>query len=369
MSSTTPQNADSWVVIDTEAVRHNVALLTRAAGQAKKVMVMVKANAYGHGAIEMARFFQKIGATYVGVARYEEACELRKHNVSVPIMLFADPPDIPLATLQKSRITPVIGSVECLRRIGAELAECALPFHLKVNTGFNRFGVQLSELPELINILQASNLRPQGILTHYSSAPDDDRRTLQEFEKFRAVLRALENVNVHPHYVHASNSAAAYWFKEDTSNLIRLGLAAYGLQPTNTRHINLRQALTWKSHIQVINTLQPGDSVGYGRSWQASKKQRVGILPVGYCDGFRKSPIDFGFVLCKGKKVPVLTVLMSHSIIDLSSLAGARVDDEIVLIGSQNEEVITLESIADHTGTINEEIVTNISSKIPRFYV
>lgn len=362
----------SWIEIDLSAIRYNIGFLRQTShARNKQFLLMVKANGYGHGAAKVAIIAQELGASFVGVAHAEEALELRDTGVTGPILLFAEPlSSAELTLLKQFRITPTISSYTTLSKLAPDIARLGMPFHLKFNTGLNRFGFDAHEVEALFACLQNHSLTPEGLITHYSSATDNHERTKRELSEFQKLLTLFQDAGHAPTYIHASNSAATVWLPEDATNLVRLGLATYGLQPSRARQMKIRSALTWKTRIVAIKSLKKGDTLGYGKQWKASSPMTMAIISIGYSDGFRRSPYTQQYVLCRGKQAPVLgSPMMSHSFIDVTAIANKiEVGDEVVIIGKQGREHISAELIAEQQQTTNEEVLTAISSRINRKY-
>jgi alanine racemase len=225
-------------------------------------------------------------------------------------------------------------------------------------------------VPDVLSLLESYHATTCGLLTHYSSATNNPAQTKQEYELFLSVVQKFREAGHIPKYVHASNSAATVWHEEQETNLVRLGLAAYGLQPNSERPLDLKPVMSWSTRLVAVAPLAAGQRVGYGGRWVAERKSTIGIIPVGYSDGLRRSPHRQQYVLGSGRKLPIIgDPMMNHTAIDLTHIKkDFKVGEEIVILGTQGAETITSEMIADSLGTINEEVVTTISSLIIRYY-
>ena len=366
----------TWIEVNMNAIRSNIiALKDTAAGKNKDFLMTVKANAYGHGLEKVAVLAETLGAKFLGISYIDEAVKLRQESVKAPILLFTEPDKKCIDCFNHYSITPVVSSLEFL----SEIAKWCLKkkeeliIHIKINTGLNRFGFKYEELETVIELLIKNPLiKVEGILTHYSSADTDLLETKKELDIFFNAVERFNRSSFEIRFIHASNSAATGWLNESQTNLVRLGLAAYGLLPSITKSfpISLAKALSWKTRIVNVLDVRKGEKVGYGSEWVADKDSRIGVIGVGYSDGFRRSPFNYKHVLCHGIKVPIIgKVMMSHAMVDLTRIKNkVCLKDEVVIIGNQQGSEITLEEIATNLGTINEEVVTSISPSIIKIY-
>lgn len=358
----------SWVDLDIHALRHNIELLGgMAQSKSKAYMLMVKANAYGHGLVEIASLMQKTDIQYLGVGHIQEALLLRQSKITSPILLFTEPPVEAIPLLYRHKITVIVSSIYFLRQL-LDTEMMLLPlFHIKINTGLNRFGLQYDEISKACQLLAIKGATPEGILTHYSSAADNPSQTEKESALFQAALQLFKNTGQRPRFIHASNSAATAWHTEPYTNLVRLGLAAYGLQPNPERPLPLRPVMSWHTRLVAIRKISADEKVGYGGSWAARRESTIGVIPVGYSDGLRRGPKHQKFVLLHEQHFPLLSVMMNHAIIDLTDAQYTpHIGNMVTLLGKQGGKALLAEDIADALGTINEEVATTVSPLLPR---
>jgi alanine racemase len=369
------QNYSTWVEVDLEAIENNVAWITRrvSAAAGAQVMAVVKANGYGHGAIPVARAALRGGATWCGVARIEEALDLRQAGLNCPVLLLGFNPEAQVEEAIRQGISQTVWSMEQLLLLSSAARKVGLParIHLKVDTGMSRLGVQPSGALELARA--ATSLRDidfQGIFTHFARADEADRRATDDQEHlFRELLERLDQSGLRPPLVHASNSAASLTRPSAYFNLVRAGIAIYGLHPSPDCPLpeGFRPALNWKSVLSLVKILPPGRGLSYGHIYVTRSNERIGTVPVGYADGFRR--ITGNQVLIHGQRVPVVgRVCMDQILVQLDEVPEARAGDEVVLIGMQGEESLTAEQVAQTWGTINYEVVCGIGSRVPRLY-
>jgi len=361
----------TWIEVDLGAIENNVRkFIKRTTAQ---VMVVVKANGYGHGAVQTAEASLRAGATWCGVARVDEALELRQAGLECPILLMGLTPLESLHDLIAARVSMVVwqkdhvtAAVNAAARVGKQAR-----LHLKVDTGMSRLGVQPEEVPIFARFLEnASGVCFEGLFTHFARADERDPKASDKQElHFKHALSELEEIGLRPPLVHAANSAAALARPKGHFDLLRVGIGIYGLHPSKERTLptDFRTALSWKTQLSQVKVLPPGRGLSYGHSYVTSDHERIGTLPVGYADGFRR--MEGNQVLVGGQHVPVVgRICMDQCMVQLDTVPEAQVGDEVVLIGQQGEQHISAEDVADCWGTINYEVTCGLSARVPRVY-
>jgi alanine racemase len=361
----------TWVTVDLDAIKNNVRyFLDRTSVQ---VMAIVKANAYGHGAVQVAQAALEAGATWCGVARATEAQELRQAGLDCPILLLGYTPEAQyeeMITRQVSMTVWDTKQIENISRVASKINRRA-KLHLNVDTGMSRLGADPKEVIGMLHEIAAfPNIQIEGLFTHFARADETDSRPtdIQE-EQFHELLANLKGAGIQIPLVHAANSAASLTRPSANFDCVRVGIAMYGLQPSSERPLprNFRPALTWKSILSQVKLLPPGRGISYGHEYVTSRTERIGTVPVGYADGFRRVPGNH--VLVGGRKVPVVgRVTMDQIMVQLDAVPEANAGDEVVLLGAQREQRITAEEIADRWGTINYEVTSGIAHRVPRIY-
>ena len=350
-----PPPSRTWAEVDLGAVRHNVRLLRRRAGVS--LMAVVKADAYGHGAVPVSRAALEAGADSLAVVTAEEGAELRGAGIGAPILVFTDLPPDGLLAARWHRLAVTAHSVESAKRIAAVQG---LTAHLKVNTGMNRWGVEPSEVGEARKILGD---RLAGVYTHFSSADSDASETRRQIERFDAVL-ADQPFGGLP--VHAANSAALLWHPKSRYDLVRPGISLYGLHPKgdggDPAEEGLRPAMTLKSYVADTRRLSPGEGVSYGLTFRAGEPVFAATVPVGYAEGYRRALSGRAEALIRGARRPLLgRVTMDACVFGVDD--GVEVGDEVVLFGEQGEGRVSAEELGRLAGTINYEITTGINPR------
>jgi alanine racemase len=366
----------AWVEVDLAALRHNVRVLRELADPAG-VMAVVKADGYGHGAIPVARAAMEAGAAWLGVALVEEGVALRDAGVHAPIMVLSEPPLDAAPAVIANGLTPVVyteAGIESLAK-AASAAGCAAPLavHLKVDTGMHRVGCSDRDARLLADaIRERDELTLGGVLTHFAVAdePDDPYTSLQ-LTRFDAVLAELARAGDTPGVVHAANSAATIAFPSARRDLVRCGIAIYGLAPAPIFDgaLPLRPVMSFKAHVSHVKWLDRGERLSYGLRYELDRPGAVATVPVGYADGVpRQLAQRGGAVLVRGRRHPMAgTITMDQLLVDMGD-APVEPGDEIVLIGRQGESEITASEWAERLGTIAYEIVCGIGPRVPRGY-
>ncbi len=361
----------NWATIDTSAIRNNVKFILE--HTQTQVMAIVKANAYGHGTIPVARAALEGGATWCGVARFSEALELRRANINCPILLLGYTPKEHLEEMIVNQVSMTVWEPEqvSLLSAAAEGAGQAARIHLKVDTGMSRIGVQPEEALDLaLFVSESPRIQFEGVYSHFARADEINPAAADlQWDRFQSVLSDLDSHNIRPPIVHHANSAASITRKETALSLVRFGIAMYGLHPSAGCPLPeaFRPALAWKSILSQVKTLPPGRGVSYGHEYVTKRNERIGTIPVGYADGFRRLPGNK--VLVGGKRVPVIgRVTMDQILVQLNEVPESKAGDEVVLIGRQGDELITAEDVAAIWGTINYEVTCAIGPRVPRLY-
>lgn len=367
---------NNWIEINQNHLKANIRLMKSVfISNNTKFMIMVKANAYGHGLIEISQIASEEGAAYLAVSCIEEALHIRKNQILIPILLLSEPTIDSLNEIIKHNITLSVYDYSFTKKLSdfAQKFSKTVTIHIKVDTGMNRFGFQTNNaLEKIIKIKRLPNIVTEGIFTHFADVADDISSAKIQLQKYNQLCADLQNKGISFKYQHTANSSALVWLPKSQLNLVRFGVAVYGMQPSQNRSYPLpvKPVLSWKTRILQIKKVQKGEYIGYGKHWQTSAKKTIAIIGVGYADGFRRSPHNFGTVLFQGIKIPLIgNVTMNYSMIDISKVKNPKLSEEVVIIGKQNNQELTVEAIAKRTETINEEITSSISPLLPRYIV
>lgn len=380
-----PTRAD----INLGALRHNlraIQRLTTAEGQRPEVWGVLKADAYGHGAPAIARTLERAGVDAISVALLEEGIELRAAGITLPILVmggYYGPRHRGLEDAFEHELTPVLYDVEGVERLAAlaKQRQQRARFHLKVDTGMGRLGASLADVDELLDrVVSLPELELTGLMSHLACA-DDVRSgaTRLQLGHFGRVHESAKLRRLTP-ACHVANSAASLAFPAARFTAIRPGIALFGISPFfgpaegfNDVGKELRPTMRVRTEIVALRTLADGDRVGYGHTWVAQGERLLATIPMGYADGLSRALSNKGSVLVRGKRAPVAGIVsMDLTSIDVTGVSGARLGDEVVVLGNQEgplgSDAITAEEVAGWVGTIPWEIITSISRRVPRFY-
>ncbi|MDD2866257.1 MAG: alanine racemase [Candidatus Omnitrophota bacterium] len=369
----------TWVEIDLSAVGRNYRTLKKVLPEGTKMMVAVKANAYGHGIVEVSRKLVACGADYLGVACLDEALTLRKNLIHAPILNLGAFLKSDVAVLIDNDVTATVTdypmAVE-LNKVAGALKKKA-KIHVKIDTGMGRLGVWHSEADDFILKLCAlPHLSIEGLYTHFPSADTDEAFTRSQITMFCALVTKLEIKGVKIPLKHSANTMAVVGYKDAHFNLVRPGLAVYGLHPTQALigKVDLTPVMSFKTRIVYLKDVARGRSISYGRTHITKSDTVIATLPVGYGDGYNRQLSNKGRVLVNGEFCPVVGVVcMDQTMIDVGHLKGRqqvpRLEDEVVLAGTQKGKIIRMEEIAHLCRTIPYEVVCWISPRVPRVYI
>jgi alanine racemase len=368
----------TWAEIDLGAIKHNLKQINRLIGAghrgAPKIMVVVKANAYGHGLIEVAKTLQELGIHYLGVATLDEACILRKEGIKLPILVLGAilPSEIDFALDYDITLTVCDKELVYILNNKAKAGNKTVSVHVKVDTGMGRIGVWHEQAFDFVKRLKRMKyLQMEGIYTHFASASRDNFFTNYQLRSFENLLKDLHQENIHFTYRHAANSIALVDLKKSHFNLVRPGIIVYGMYPKRSfaKILKLKPALSLKTRIVYLKDVSAGRSISYGRTFITEKATRIATLPIGYADGYGRILSNRASVLVKGKRAPVIgKVTMDQIMIDVGHIKGVKIGDEVVLIGRQRQAQMSTEEIARVSKTIPYEIVCSITDRVPRVY-
>ncbi|MBS3787622.1 alanine racemase [Candidatus Bipolaricaulota bacterium] len=366
----------AWAEIDLKAIESNVTRIEDFIATETEIMAVVKANAYGHGAEAVARAALRGGATRLAVHRVSKGIELRQTGIEAPILLLGYLPPAAAKRVASHDLTPTLTTKDgasALAKAARELGK-KVKFHVKVDTGLGRFGLLPDEVVEFFKYVdQLDNLTLEGFYTHFATADEIDKSyTYYQFWLYKRILDQLENEGFSVPIKHVANSAATLDLPETHLDMVRTGIAIYGLYPSQavSRSVSLTSTLTLKSQVARVRTLPAGSSISYGRTFITKEPTTVALIPIGYGDGYPRIISNRGEVLIHGRRVPILgTICMDQFVVDISSLPDdVKEGEEVVVIGKQGDEEITPKEVADWAETINYEIVTQILPRVNRVY-
>jgi alanine racemase len=365
------QGRPLWAEIDLDALTDNVRLLKSQANGAA-LMAVVKANAYGHGAVAVARAALAAGADRLGVICVDEGEQLRRAGITAPILVMGHTPLGETQRLVDLSLTPSVVSDQtalALARVAGERG-IEMPVHLKVDTGLNRYGLPRSKAADLGRWLRdLAGIQVEGLFTHFASADEGDKSyTIEQYRLFLSVAEQLNWVPIR----HVSNTATLLDIPDMSLEMVRPGLGIYGCYPSTQvkRNLPLRPVLSLKGYLVRVTPIAPGESVSYSRTWRASRPSLIGLVMCGYADGLPRALSNRGSVLVRGRRAPIVgRVCMDMCMVDVSDVPDVAVGDEVVIIGRQGEQEISADELAELCDTTSYEILCGISARVPRLYL
>ncbi len=338
-------------------------------------MAVVKANAYGHGAVDVSRALAQAGVTRLAVATVHEGIALREAGINGNILVLGALLDSHVQELFSYRLTPVINEQRLLSQLAkeAEAANKPLSIHIKVDTGMGRLGLPASELMTFLDAFPRwKSLRIEGFMTHLADSDgDDSSHTEQQLKSFCGLLEQVEQRGMTVPFVHVANSAAIIRYPQSHFSMVRPGIMLYGYHtlPDAVPCPQLQPVLSLRTTVMQLRTIKPGETVSYNRTFVAKRPSTIAVLPIGYADGYNRQLSNKGFVLIDGKRAPIVGLIcMDMTMVDVTDIPSVRVGDSVTLIGRQGQEAIWADEIAGWTGTIPYETLCAIGSRIPRVY-
>ncbi len=367
-----------WAEINLDNITHNINELKKIVKSGERIMAIIKADGYGHGAIEVSKVLLYNGAHSLGVAICDEGVQLRHNNIHVPILILGYTP--------KQKLNDVVsyGLIQTIFRydMAKELSETAVRLnktaevHIKIDTGMSRIGYMPTALDaeEILSITKLPGIKVSGIYTHFADADKiNSSFTYEQYDKFQYMVSKLEDLGLTFETKHVSNSGGLIGYPSIKADTVRAGITLYGLKPSLEMGFGgliLKPAMSLKTRISYVKKVAPGVSVGYGRNFYTDKETVIATIPVGYADGYMRGMSNKGRVLVRGRFAPVIgAVCMDQFMVDVTGIDGVTADDEVVLIGTQGQNEISADEMAAILNTINYEVVCNIGKRVPRVYI
>jgi alanine racemase len=373
----------AWVEIDLRAIENNTRRLVEIAGDAE-LMAIVKANAYGHGAVEASRAVLRGGAKWLGVISAGEGIELRRANITAPVFVMGYTPPQWARLAVEHDLTLTVFSFDSARAISNAAQELnrLARVHIKIDTGMSRLGIFPEQALDFARVLLTMpNIEIEGVFTHFSMADTPDAQgvvgwgknfTLEQLARFGKVVETFDDAGIQVRYRHCANSPAILNLAQSRFNLVRSGILLYGLDPSPEvpRPSGLVPALALKSRVAIVKDVPAGAYVGYGCAFRAARPTRLAVIMIGYADGIRRKLANRGQALVRGQRAPIIgRVCMDQTFIDVTDIKGVECGDEVVLIGPQGTEEIRAEGLAEKQETNNYETLTSISARVERRFL
>jgi len=361
--------------IDLEALAFNYRQIRKRVPKRTGILAVVKADAYGHGALPISHKLEELGAEYLGVAISQEGVKLRRGGVKAPILILGGIFPEEEEEVIRNDLTPVIFEMDSLVRLSkiAGRKRKKIKVHLKVDTGLGRLGVPFDQFPVFLKELKkVRNIEIEGILSHFSMTDREEAYSSSQWKKFQEALAIAREAGLKSRYFHMANSANLTFFTQYSGNMVRSGIMLYGSYPSPKieKLINLKPVLTLKTRIHFLKSVPAGTRISYGGTFSTRRESLIATLPVGYADGYSTFLSNQGEVLIRGRRAPVVgRVCMDLIMADVTDIPGASKGDEVILIGRQGRERITADEIARKIGSIPYEVLCLIGKRVPRVYI
>lgn len=366
----------TWLEIDLGAIARNTQLVRRIVGPTVKALVSLKADAYGHGALRVARVALRNGAEWLGVATVSEARPLREAGVEAPILVFGYIPPWQAREAARLDLRATVFDLDSARALAQAAREQGRTAraHVKIDTGMARLGLRTEDIPGIVAFVRELRAIPglevEGVFTHFATADSlDQSYARRQLDRFQATLAALAADGPLPPVIHAANSAATFTLPEARFTMVRAGVAIYGLPPSEEVGLpeGFTPALAFRTVVAQVKWVPAGEGISYGATYITNHPTRIATLPVGYADGFRRAPRNWGEVLIRGKRAPLLgRVAMDQCMVDVTHIPGVEQGDEVTLIGRQGNDELTAQAVAERLGTNAYEVVSSLLARVPR---
>jgi alanine racemase len=369
----------AWAEVNLDNIAHNVREIRRITNKKAEIMGVVKADGYGHGVMEVARTLLGNGVTRLAVSMLDEAIQLRKNGINVPILILSYTDPRRAEEIILNDVTQTVFSQDLANALSdaAVKLERNVKIHIKIDTGMTRVGFMpgYSAIKNVVEISKLPRIIIEGLFTHFASADESDKSyTYMQFERFMSICSELSRIGVHIPIKHAANSAAIMEFPEMHLDMVRPGIILYGMYPSSevdTSKIELRPAMTLKANVILSKEVEKDTCISYGRIFTTERESRIATIPIGYADGFTRLLNAKAKVIINGEFAPIVgKICMDQCMADVTEIKNeVNVGDEVVIFGKQGDKEIRVEDVAAEIGTINYEVVCLIGKRVPRFYL
>lgn len=368
----------AWAEINLDNIAHNIREIVKLVGEKTEIMAVVKADAYGHGAVEISRVLLENGASSLAVSILDEAIQLRKNGITAPVLVLNHTNPVRVEELLEYNITQTVFSHELAEALSeaAVKHEAKARVHVKIDTGMTRVGFQpcYKAVKDIVAISKLPGIILEGIYSHLATADETERGyTNLQYRRFESVINELNKLGINIPLEHISNSAAIMQYPNMRFDMVRPGIILYGLYPSHEVDrsiISLKPAMALKTEVILVKEVDAGVSISYGRIYETRRKSIIATIPIGYADGFSRLLSNCGRVLIHGEYAPVVgRICMDQCMVDVTDIPEVKTGDEAVIIGCQGNNEITADEVAGLTGTINYEVVCDVGKRIPRVYL
>lgn len=374
----------TWAEISLNAIEHNYNVIRNKVADDTKVCCVIKADGYGHGAVELSQIYEKLRADFFAVSNIDEGIEIRKSGSKLPIVILGYTPVSEAKNLAEYDISQAVFSLEYAKELSEKCVEedCICKMHIKVDSGMSRIGFMCQEFPrdeysieEICEACCLPNLEVEGLFTHFCVSDEDAEGrefTNKQYENFIHVRDSLKKRGVDISVVHCSNSGAIEDYPETCCDMVRAGIILYGLAPSSklADRLDLVPAMTLKTVVAFVKEVQKGATISYGRTFTADRKMKIATVPIGYADGFIRQNAKDGYMTVNGKKAKIVgRICMDQTMLDVTDIEDVKTGDEVVVFGTGENGEPTADSLAENTGTINYETVCLVGKRVPRIYI
>lgn len=374
----------TWAEISLNAIEHNYNVIRNKVADGTKVCCVIKADGYGHGAVELSQIYERLGADFFAVSNIDEGIEIRKSGSKLPIVILGYTPVSEAKNLAEYDISQAVFSLEYAKELSEKCVEedCICKMHIKVDSGMSRIGFMCQEFPrdeysieEICEACCLPNLEVEGLFTHFCVSDEDAEGrefTNKQYENFIHVRDSLKKRGVDISVVHCSNSGAIEDYPETCCDMVRAGIILYGLAPSSklADRLDLVPAMTLKTVVAFVKEVQKGATISYGRTFTADRKMKIATVPIGYADGFIRQNAKDGYMTVNGKKAKIVgRICMDQTMLDVTDIEDVKTGDEVVVFGTGENGEPTADSLAENTGTINYETVCLVGKRVPRIYI
>lgn len=374
----------TWAEISLNAIEHNYNVIRNKVADDTKVCCVIKADGYGHGAVELSQVYEKLGADFFAVSNIDEGIEIRKSGSKLPMVILGYTPVSEAENLAEYDISQAVFSLEYAKELSEKCVEedCICKMHIKVDSGMSRIGFMCQEFPrdeysieEICETCCLPNLEVEGLFTHFCVSDEDAEGrefTNKQYENFIHVRDSLKKRGVDISVVHCSNSGAIEDYPETCCDMVRAGIILYGLAPSSklADRLDLVPAMTLKTVVAFVKEVQKGATISYGRTFTADRKMKIATVPIGYADGFIRQNAKDGYMMVNGKKAKIVgRICMDQTMLDVTDIEDVKTGDEVVVFGTGENGEPTADSLAENTGTINYETVCLVGKRVPRIYI
>ena len=373
----------TWAEISLDAITHNFQEIKRKVGDSTKLCCVIKADGYGHGAVELANIYERLGADFFAVSNIDEGIEIRSAGIHLPILILGYTPVRDAQKLAQYNISQAVFSLDYAKSLSRQCAEygCVCKIHIKCDTGMSRIGFMCQQFPrdndsikEIYEACKLTNLQLEGLFTHFCVSDEGNEGrafTKLQYHNFIHVKTELEAMGLQIPIAHCSNSGAIEDYASTYCDMVRAGVILYGLAPSGKLRgkLDLQPAMTLKTTVAYVKQLKQGADISYGRTFTADKDMKIATVPIGYADGYVRANAEQGYMLVNGKKAKIVgRICMDQTMLDVTDIENVSIGDEVIVFGTGEHGEPTADTLAENTGTINYEVVCIVGKRVPRIY-